>query len=383
MMRAVALLAVGLALVEACFFWEQSECAETEQMCGQTAIIEKETENNRCNKFIYFINHANEECAPSDATNVTLDEYRDCFWDEVSTHVEERGQCGGVCNDAWPESKDEKKKFICYEQCVHVHTCLRQCDNKKYKYRDTIRDCLEECGKDSPVANRDTCKGRCSGHSANRKCWCDPTCVYVNDCCPDYDNQCQAKGSARLSPPNETFALPGLNVTQHALDVKGHQAKKRQVTPAEIGINETEHPLVDAPNASFNGSRLSGKNKTKPAPESEEDIQAEEEAEAQSVEALLNSSATADNSTATTVPPTTTTTTVAPVDDDEDAPTTSLDPELSLLAAQPRNGPSRSEGRRVLLAGQPAAAVAATADTPLRAVRLRGPDPASSSRTGR
>lgn len=367
-MRAKALLATCIALADACFFWEGGECDLAEQMCGREGIIVQEPEENRCHQFIQMVNHANEECAPSDSTNVTIDEYRECFYDEISTHTSDRAACGGACRDAWP--MNVTRQFECYAECIHIHGCLKTCGDKKYKYRHAIHDCLEECSSNSPAAHSNTCQGRCNGHSPNRQCWCDASCVYLEDCCSDYDNQCLAKGLTVLEPPNVTFGLPGLNVSQQSLATSKYKKNFTVTDPSEIGINTSEYPLVDAPNASFNGSAIVVRNKTAPMPKETE----EDDNDVNETEVDLDLSP----------PSTTTTTTMVVVNDAEDAqaspvryvtdntegarPTVSDDSQITLIAIS-RRAPSSEEGPLVPQASRHTAAAVA------RTVRLRGHGP--------
>jgi len=367
-MRAKALLATCIALADACFFWEGGECDLAEQMCGREGIIVQEPEENRCHQFIQMVNHANEECAPSDSTNVTIDEYRECFYDEISTHTSDMAACGGACRDAWP--MNVTRQFECYAECIHIHGCLKTCGDKKYKYRHAIHDCLEECGSNSPAAHSNTCQGRCNGHSPNRQCWCDASCVYLEDCCSDYDNQCLAKGLTVLEPPNVTFGLPGLNVSQQSLATSKYKKNFTVTDPSEIGINTSEYPLVDAPNASFNGSAIVVRNKTAPMPKETE----EDDNDVNETEVDLDLS----------TPSTTTTTTMVVVNDAEDAqaspvryvtdntegarPTVSDDSQITLIAIS-RRAPSSEEGPLVPQASRHTAAAVA------RTVRLRGHGP--------
>lgn len=248
--------------VAGCLFWEDHECMQTKELCGVKAITHVETETNQCNRFAFFLNHANDHCGPNDADDEVLDEYRDCFWDELAAHLAPLEDCESVvCADSYLEVTDEKqqtrKRKMCREHCFHIHACLTRCNNKRYAQRDSITSCLSDCNEESADGERLTCRGRCMGHAANRQCWCDPTCVYTGDCCPDYENWCLARGAGTLGRPNETAPVPSLNVTSKTME----QSRERdfvRVDPAELGINMSEHPNTGRPPKDFNASRGGG-----------------------------------------------------------------------------------------------------------------------------
>lgn len=247
-----ALLSQQAAHVAGCFFFESGACDMTQEMCGIDVVVAAESEQNRCAKFIFSVNHADGECFPQYAGE-ELPDYRECFWDEIHTHVGQRDSCGPVCYDSH-NAKPHQQAF-CYEHCLHLHTCFTRCSKKRYKYRQGISDCLSDCSLESPASEQEgTCQNSCAGHSANRKCWCDPTCVYTNDCCKDYDNWCRTKSNATIPMINETLPKPAMNVTQQNLAGQKHLRKHAHVDPKELGINETAHPLVAEPPKNFNAS---------------------------------------------------------------------------------------------------------------------------------
>lgn len=244
-------------LVAGCFFWEEDHCIITEEMCGHDAIIHSEPEESGCNKFIFHINFADSECAPKHATNYTLEYYRECFWDEVIAHLGGHEECWSMCDATHKDDSDKMK--LCDDHCLHLHKCFSKCQKPEYKYRDGIESCLSDCSEEAPMIQKETCRGKCGSHSRKYlhdahdggPCWCDPSCVYTNDCCHDYENWCQAMGAETFPLPNQSFPLPSLNVTQQTLNVKKHVEEHREIAPAEIGINETEHPAAIAPPAKF------------------------------------------------------------------------------------------------------------------------------------
>jgi len=193
-----------------CFFWEDN-CVMSEVMCGADNMIHADIKANACKRFIYIFNHANDHCSIDEEK---LANYRECFWAELSLHIPDRSRCGEVCSDA--HGHLPKDIELCNLQCTHVHGCVDQCDTEKYKYKDALMDCFDECMQLSPVNPVGTCQGSCGGHSPNGKCHCDPTCSYTDDCCDDYQNYCLATGlrwNQSVPMPNESFKLPGFNVS--------------------------------------------------------------------------------------------------------------------------------------------------------------------------
>lgn len=82
--------------------------------------------------------------------------------------------------------------------------------------------CLSDCMESSPMNPAGTCKGSCGTHSPNMKCRCDPTCVFMNDCCQDYENFCQVtnlRPGEELKPPE----TPSFNVSNK--EIKSFKAK--------------------------------------------------------------------------------------------------------------------------------------------------------------
>lgn len=209
-----------------CFFWE-SDCAETDAMCGKEAIIGPSVLDNKCQQFVYVFNHAFQLCS----MDKKLDKFRDCFWGELPKHLIERDQCDLVCEDS--HGSMPRMMEQCETACVHVHDCVDECNNDKYKYRDPISTCFEECMRRSPVSPVGTCDGSCGKHSPNMKCRCDPSCVYLDDCCKDYDNFCNAvhmKPNQTLPTVGESFPPPQLNVSAKDLDKFGKKHAKNGYT---------------------------------------------------------------------------------------------------------------------------------------------------------
>merc|ERR1719161_3176478 len=116
----------------------------------------------------------------------------------------------------------------CQMSCVHVHDCVDDCNNEKYMYRDPISTCFQQCMKRSPTSPIGTCDGSCGKHAPNMKCHCDPSCHYLDDCCEDYDNFCNAvhmKPNQTLPTVGQSFPLPKINVSEKDLEKfeKKHQ----------------------------------------------------------------------------------------------------------------------------------------------------------------
>lgn len=202
----------------------------SEVMCGSDNIIHAPILDHKCKQFIYFFNHANDHCG------LQLDDYKECFWNELGVHLPDRSKCGAVCSDSHGHLPHEID--VCHQQCVHVHDCVDVCKTDEYKFRDTIKECFETCMKRSPVSPVGTCQGSCGGHSPNMKCHCDPTCSYTNDCCDDYENYCLVAGmrwNESLPLPNKTFTLPGFNVSSE--DVENFEEKH---SPHAVEVNVKE-----------------------------------------------------------------------------------------------------------------------------------------------
>ena len=90
----------------------------------------------------------------------------------------------------------------CYGRCGHVSGAGCHCDTQCYQIGDCCSDYNLQCV--NPITTTpattviNTCAGRCSsGQSglvrvaSSSNCYCDPGCVSVGDCCPDYQQQCQ------------------------------------------------------------------------------------------------------------------------------------------------------------------------------------------------
>lgn len=205
-------------------------------MCGSEAIAMTTASTSSCKKFVYLLNHASEHCAPNNADNVTMDNYKNCFYTELSVHLPGRDSCSASCSDG---SDPHNLGGPCIMNCLHVHQCLDECNSDKYPYRSGIEHCLHDCAGLSPALEEPTCRSTCGSHSPNRKCWCDPTCHYTGDCCPDYESMCngglQMHHSDAMPLPNETVKPPPMNVTV----AKGNpfKSKREHVDPTEIGID--------------------------------------------------------------------------------------------------------------------------------------------------
>lgn len=218
-----------------CFFWE-SDCVMSEVMCGADNMIHADVKLNKCKRFIYFFNHANDHCSVDETR---LSAYKECFWTELKVHVPARDKCTDVCSDA--HGKLPKDIERCEQQCVHTHDCTDVCNTDKYKFRDAISECFLTCMDRSPVNPVGTCRGSCGGLSPNMKCHCDPTCVHTNDCCKDYENFCLVGGlqwNESLPLPNTTFNLPAFNVSKEDVEQMGEK-HKQIAKPADVS-NEVE-----------------------------------------------------------------------------------------------------------------------------------------------
>lgn len=217
--KAAAQLAVGTHVgahtSTGCFFWEP-DCVMSEVMCGADNMIHADIKENRCKRFIYFFNHANDHCSIDEKR---LENYRECFWTELEIHMPDRSRCGDVCADSHGHLPSDIE--ICNQQCVHVHGCIDECNVDKYKFRDPIMECFGTCMQMSPVNPVGTCQGSCGTHAPNNKCHCDPTCSYTDDCCDDYQNFCLVGGlrwNESLPLPNKSFTLPAYNVSVNDID---------------------------------------------------------------------------------------------------------------------------------------------------------------------
>eukprot|EP00746_Dinoflagellata_sp_MGD_P008584 gnl/MRDRNA2_/MRDRNA2_117194_c0_seq1.p1 gnl/MRDRNA2_/MRDRNA2_117194_c0~~gnl/MRDRNA2_/MRDRNA2_117194_c0_seq1.p1 ORF type:complete len:307 (+),score=33.91 gnl/MRDRNA2_/MRDRNA2_117194_c0_seq1:96-1016(+) len=203
-----------------CFFWE-SDCVMSEVMCGTSNLIHEDVKVNKCKRFVYFFNHANDHCSMDESA---LQKYKECFWAELSVHLPPRDKCGEVCSDSHSRLPRDVEK--CDQQCNHVHDCTDECKTDKYQFRDAISECYSTCMLKSPVNPVGTCRGSCGGHAPNMKCHCDPTCSYTDDCCDDYENFCLVAGmrwNESLPLPNKTFALPGFNISAKDVDQMGNR----------------------------------------------------------------------------------------------------------------------------------------------------------------
>ena len=89
------------------------------------------------------------------------------------------------------------------------------CDTQCYQIGDCCSDynlqCVHPITTTTPAtAVINTCAGRCSsGQSrslvrapSSSKCYCDPGCVSVGDCCPDYPQQCQKTTTTTTPTPS-------------------------------------------------------------------------------------------------------------------------------------------------------------------------------------
>lgn len=235
----VGILALALPeLGSGCFFWEVGDCKLANTMCGTHAVLMDEAHLNQCNKFVLVFNHAYETCSgANDASNTTLDNFKTCYYEELHLHLPPRESCHSVCEDS--HSPTDEGTGPCYENCMYLHTTMDTCEAPEYRYRDAIDQCFQDMADKSPAITQHTCRSACGGHSPNRACWCDPTCVYTNDCCADYENFCQGgrqiQHNTTIPLPNETIRAAPMNVSVGRRNL--YAEYHRVPTPEEIGIH--------------------------------------------------------------------------------------------------------------------------------------------------
>ena len=108
----------------------------------------------------------------------------------------------------------------CYGRCGHVSGAGCHCDTQCHQIGDCCSDyslqCVNPYTTTPAPAVSNTCAGRCSSGQrrslvrapSSSKCYCDPGCVSVGDCCPDYQQQCQGTTGKTTKTTSTTVPTP-------------------------------------------------------------------------------------------------------------------------------------------------------------------------------
>jgi hypothetical protein len=177
--------AVGVPSAADWCFPLEGGCDVVRDMCGAEFTDVLDPKGSPCATFAYGVGAAYQDCEGMGTAyeGKTL-AFTHCFYEQMP-----RDACEVVCAHEPPGLGTPGLPLRpCEARCTQWKVCATRCRDAYRKYE--LEACFNSCFAEAPFHPTSTCAGRCGGHAANGKCFCDITCLYDHDCCDDFESAC-------------------------------------------------------------------------------------------------------------------------------------------------------------------------------------------------
>jgi hypothetical protein len=97
-----------------------------------------------------------------------------------------------------------------------------------------------------PVDSTESCAGRCGKDSEESNCACDPSCMHIGDCCPDFESVCAAMAFGFGSPDwIERILTLGETIPEATFGDAVSALKDRLLTDPDLSDPSEQQRLAD------------------------------------------------------------------------------------------------------------------------------------------